>query len=137
MPAWADSSTLRLFVEFACLLALAQMWNLLAGFAGLRLRASRRGRVHQRTRDREAQRLARELGLARLVDQAEHAVVDRRPVLERPRGGDEFAARSIESRAECARLVTRSVGAVNQFDLYAARSMGFDARSGQRRRPIG
>ena len=35
LPAWVDSSTLRLFVEFACLLALAQMWNLLAGYAGL------------------------------------------------------------------------------------------------------
>jgi branched-chain amino acid transport system permease protein len=35
LPAWADSSTLRLFVEFACLLALAQMWNLLAGYGGL------------------------------------------------------------------------------------------------------
>jgi len=34
-PAWADPSTLRLFVEFACLLALAQMWNLLAGYGGL------------------------------------------------------------------------------------------------------
>jgi branched-chain amino acid transport system permease protein len=35
LPLWADSSTLRLFVEFACLLALAQMWNLLAGYGGL------------------------------------------------------------------------------------------------------
>jgi branched-chain amino acid transport system permease protein len=35
LPFWADSSTLRLFVEFACLLALAQMWNLLAGYGGL------------------------------------------------------------------------------------------------------
>ncbi len=35
LPAWADPSTLRLFVEFACLLALAQMWNLLAGYGGL------------------------------------------------------------------------------------------------------
>src|SRR5512134_3544871 len=35
LPGWADSSTLRLFVEFACLLALAQMWNLLAGYGGL------------------------------------------------------------------------------------------------------
>jgi branched-chain amino acid transport system permease protein len=35
LPWWADSSTLRLFVEFACLLALAQTWNLLAGYGGL------------------------------------------------------------------------------------------------------
>jgi len=35
LPWWADSSTLRLFVEFACMLAYAQMWNLLAGYAGL------------------------------------------------------------------------------------------------------
>jgi len=35
LPGWADPSTLRLFVEFACLLALAQMWNLLAGYGGL------------------------------------------------------------------------------------------------------
>ena len=35
LPWWADSSTLRLFVEFACLLAMAQMWNLLAGYGGL------------------------------------------------------------------------------------------------------
>jgi len=35
LPWWADSSTLRLFVEFACLLAMAPMWNLLAGYGGL------------------------------------------------------------------------------------------------------
>jgi len=35
MPWWVDSGTLRLFVEFACLLALAQMWNLLAGYGGM------------------------------------------------------------------------------------------------------
>jgi branched-chain amino acid transport system permease protein len=35
LPWWVESSTLRLFVEFACLLALAQMWNLLAGYGGL------------------------------------------------------------------------------------------------------
>lgn len=34
-PAWAERATLRLIVEFACYLALAQMWNLLAGYAGL------------------------------------------------------------------------------------------------------
>jgi branched-chain amino acid transport system permease protein len=34
-PAWTDRSSLRLIVEFACYLALAQMWNLLAGYAGL------------------------------------------------------------------------------------------------------
>ncbi|WP_445764945.1 branched-chain amino acid ABC transporter permease [Pseudomonas sp. RIT-To-2] len=34
-PLWAERSGLRLVVEFACYLALAQMWNLLAGYAGL------------------------------------------------------------------------------------------------------
>jgi branched-chain amino acid transport system permease protein len=34
-PFWADPSWLRLFVEFACFLVLAQMWNLLAGYGGL------------------------------------------------------------------------------------------------------
>ncbi len=35
LPAWADASTLRLLTEFACLLVLAQMWNLLAGYGGM------------------------------------------------------------------------------------------------------
>ncbi|MFC6520664.1 hypothetical protein ACFQAT_13765 [Undibacterium arcticum] len=35
LPFWADSSTLRLLVEFMCYLVLAQMWNLLAGYGGL------------------------------------------------------------------------------------------------------
>jgi len=35
LPWWADSSTLRLVVEAVCLLVLAEMWNLLAGYAGL------------------------------------------------------------------------------------------------------
>jgi branched-chain amino acid transport system permease protein len=35
LPFWGDSSWLRLFVEFACFLVLAQMWNLLAGYGGL------------------------------------------------------------------------------------------------------
>ena len=35
LPWWADSSTLRLVVEAVCLLVLAQMWNLLAGYGGL------------------------------------------------------------------------------------------------------
>jgi branched-chain amino acid transport system permease protein len=35
LPWWADASTLRLVVEAACLLVLAQMWNLLAGYGGL------------------------------------------------------------------------------------------------------
>ncbi|MGV8919663.1 MAG: branched-chain amino acid ABC transporter permease [Pseudomonas sp.] len=34
-PLWADRSSLRLVVEFAYYLALAQMWNLLAGYAGM------------------------------------------------------------------------------------------------------
>ncbi|WP_406227075.1 branched-chain amino acid ABC transporter permease [Pseudomonas siliginis] len=34
-PFWADRSILRLVVEFAYYLALAQMWNLLAGYAGM------------------------------------------------------------------------------------------------------
>ncbi|TPG79575.1 branched-chain amino acid ABC transporter permease [Pseudomonas arsenicoxydans] len=34
-PLWADRASLRLVVEFAYYLALAQMWNLLAGYAGM------------------------------------------------------------------------------------------------------
>jgi branched-chain amino acid transport system permease protein len=34
-PFWAPADTMRLVVEFACLLAMAQMWNLLAGYGGL------------------------------------------------------------------------------------------------------
>jgi branched-chain amino acid transport system permease protein len=34
-PLWAPSDLMRLFVEFACLLTIAQMWNLLAGYGGL------------------------------------------------------------------------------------------------------
>ena len=35
MPWWADSGTIRRVVEFSCYLAIAQMWNLLAGYSGL------------------------------------------------------------------------------------------------------
>lgn len=35
LPFWADRALMRLVVEFAYYLALAQMWNLLAGYAGL------------------------------------------------------------------------------------------------------
>ncbi len=35
LPWWGESSWMRTFVEFACLLALAQMWNLLAGYGGV------------------------------------------------------------------------------------------------------
>ena len=35
MPWWAERGTLRLTTEFLCVLALAQMWNLLAGYGGL------------------------------------------------------------------------------------------------------
>jgi len=35
LPWWGESSWMRTFVEFACLLTLAQMWNLLAGYAGV------------------------------------------------------------------------------------------------------
>jgi len=35
LPGWADASMLRLIVEAVCLLMLAQMWNLLAGYGGL------------------------------------------------------------------------------------------------------
>lgn len=35
MPFWADSSVLRQFTEFACLLVMAQMWNLLGGYGGM------------------------------------------------------------------------------------------------------
>src|SRR4030095_3722429 len=34
-PRWGDPSTMRILVEFIALLVLAQMWNLLAGYAGL------------------------------------------------------------------------------------------------------
>jgi branched-chain amino acid transport system permease protein len=34
-PFWLSSEAMRLFVEFACLLTMAQMWNLLAGYGGL------------------------------------------------------------------------------------------------------
>ncbi|MFL2782218.1 MAG: branched-chain amino acid ABC transporter permease [Rhodospirillales bacterium] len=35
LPYWADRATIRLFVEIFYTLALAQMWNLLAGYGGL------------------------------------------------------------------------------------------------------
>jgi branched-chain amino acid transport system permease protein len=35
LPAWGTSGAMRLLVEFLTLLAMAQMWNLLAGYAGL------------------------------------------------------------------------------------------------------
>jgi branched-chain amino acid transport system permease protein len=35
LPFWANGGTLKLLVEFFTLLAMAQMWNLLAGYAGL------------------------------------------------------------------------------------------------------
>jgi len=35
LPWWADPSALRLVVEAVCLLVVAQMWNLLAGYGGL------------------------------------------------------------------------------------------------------
>jgi branched-chain amino acid transport system permease protein len=35
LPVWSDAATMRLLVEFIALLVLAQMWNLLAGYAGL------------------------------------------------------------------------------------------------------
>ena len=35
LPRWGDPSTMRILVEFIGLLVLAQMWNLLAGYAGL------------------------------------------------------------------------------------------------------
>jgi branched-chain amino acid transport system permease protein len=35
LPAWGTSGTMRFLVEFLTLLAMAQMWNLLAGYAGL------------------------------------------------------------------------------------------------------
>ena len=35
LPAWGSSGTMKLMVEFLTLLAMAQMWNLLAGFSGL------------------------------------------------------------------------------------------------------
>jgi branched-chain amino acid transport system permease protein len=35
VPAWGDSFLLRIMAEFLSLLALAQLWNLLAGYAGM------------------------------------------------------------------------------------------------------
>jgi branched-chain amino acid transport system permease protein len=35
LPTWGDASTMRILVEFIALLVLAQMWNFLAGYAGL------------------------------------------------------------------------------------------------------
>ncbi len=35
VPAWSDAAVMRILVEFIALLVLAQMWNLLAGYAGL------------------------------------------------------------------------------------------------------
>jgi branched-chain amino acid transport system permease protein len=35
MPWWASSGSIRRVVELSCYLAIAQMWNLLAGYAGL------------------------------------------------------------------------------------------------------
>ncbi len=35
LPVWGGPSTMRILVEFIALLVLAQMWNLLAGYAGL------------------------------------------------------------------------------------------------------
>jgi branched-chain amino acid transport system permease protein len=35
LPAWGGASAMRILVEFIALLVLAQMWNLLAGYAGL------------------------------------------------------------------------------------------------------
>lgn len=35
MPAWAESSALRDFVEIACYFIFAMMWNLLAGYGGM------------------------------------------------------------------------------------------------------
>jgi branched-chain amino acid transport system permease protein len=35
LPAWGESSTMRLLIQFFALLAMGQMWNLLAGYGGL------------------------------------------------------------------------------------------------------
>lgn len=35
LPLWGDPSLMRILIEFIALLVLAQMWNLLAGYAGL------------------------------------------------------------------------------------------------------
>lgn len=35
MPYWASSGHIRWVIELSCLIAIAQMWNLLAGYAGL------------------------------------------------------------------------------------------------------
>ncbi|MDQ0456864.1 branched-chain amino acid ABC transporter permease [Rhizobium paknamense] len=35
MPFWASSGQIRLIIELSCLIAIAQMWNLLAGYGGM------------------------------------------------------------------------------------------------------
>ena len=35
MPFWATSGQIRLVIELSCLMAIAQMWNLLAGYGGM------------------------------------------------------------------------------------------------------
>ncbi len=35
MPWWATTGTIRMLLELCCYIAVAQMWNLLAGYAGL------------------------------------------------------------------------------------------------------
>jgi branched-chain amino acid transport system permease protein len=35
MPFWASSGHIRLVIELSCLIAIAQMWNLLAGYGGM------------------------------------------------------------------------------------------------------
>ena len=35
MPWWADSGAIRSVIELSCFIVVAQMWNLLAGYAGL------------------------------------------------------------------------------------------------------
>ena len=35
MPWWAKTGTIRMVLELCCYIAVAQMWNMLAGYAGL------------------------------------------------------------------------------------------------------
>lgn len=50
-PLWLDSGTLRLLTEWLCLLALAQMWNLLAGHTnGPKRPFGQQPQSHQRVR---------------------------------------------------------------------------------------
>jgi len=47
LPTWGDASTMRKMVELLTLVAVAQIWNLLAGFAGVKRFGHRQGVIAQ------------------------------------------------------------------------------------------